>query len=144
MSQDLLSIAKASRQEVIDKDVSEKEARKRQRRKRQENAEHAYEIFKDTLSQLLGIGSFKIDKSYLSNAGPCVVITDSAGRRFEIHYEKAVNIDGTHFGKGDCDYHINGQWGNDKWLTYSVAISEKTVAQQLGRWLGQIETAKLA
>lgn len=144
MSQDLLSIANSSRKEVIDKDVREKEAQKRQRLKRQENAKHAYETFKDTLSQLLGIGSFKIDKSKLPSAEPCVVIIDSAGRRFEIHYEKALNTDGSHFGRGDCDYHINAQWGNDKWLTYSVAISEKIVAQQLGRWLGQINTNKLA
>lgn len=144
MSQDLLNIANTSCQEVVDKDALEKEARKRQRMKRQENAKHAYETFKDTLSQLLGIGSFKIGKSQLPGVGPCVVIIDSVGRRFEIHYKKALNTDGSHFGRGDCDYHINAQWGNDKWLTYSVAISEKTVAQQLGRWLGQIDTDKLA
>lgn len=141
MGNDLLNIANAAKQEVLDENAQTLKARKERRKKERSDAKHAYEIFYNTLSQLLGIKSYKIGQSSLTSRNDCVIIEDTGGRKFEIHYTKVLTPDGKHFGGGDCDFHINTQWGTDTWYTYSVRMGAMTVAQQLGRWLAQTETA---
>ncbi len=140
MENELLSIASAAKQEVLDEKDQACKARKERRKKERAAAEHAYEVFQSTLAQLLGIRSYKIGPSEQKSRTDCVIIEDTDGRKFEIHYEKVITPDGKHFGGGDCDYHINAQWGTDTWYTYSVGMNIGTVAQQLGRWLAQTDT----
>ena len=141
MENELLKIANTAKQEVLDKKSRAQRARKEQKKKESADAKHAYEIFGSTLSQLLGIKSYKIGQSSLISQTDCVIIEDTDGRKFEIHYHKVLTPDGKHFGGGDCDYHVNAQWGTETWYTYSVGMNIGSVAQQLGRWLAQTETA---
>ena len=141
MGNELLNIANAAKQEVLDENAQSLKARKERRKKERAAAEHAYEVFHSTLAQLLGIKFYKIGPSELKSRKDCVIIEDTGGRKFEIHYTKVMTPDGIHFGGGDCDYNINAQWGTDTWYQYSVAMGATTVAQQLGRWLAQTETA---
>lgn len=141
MGNDLLNIISTAKQEVLDENAQSLKARKERRKKERTDAEHAYEVFQSALAQLLGIKSFKIGPSELKSRKDCVIIEDTDGRKFEIHYEKVITPDGKHFGAGDCDYHINAQWGNDSWYNYSVGLRAAEVAKQLGRWLARTETA---
>ncbi|WP_289763517.1 hypothetical protein [uncultured Duncaniella sp.] len=141
MGNQLLNIANTARQEVLDDNDNTRKLRKERRKKERAAAEHAYEVFHSTLSQLLGIKSYKIGPSSLISRTDCVIIEDTGGRKFEIHYKKVLTPDGKHFGCGDCDFHINTQWGTDTWYTFSVGMNIGTVAQQLGRWLAETQTA---
>lgn len=141
MGNDLLNIANAAKQEVLDENAQSLKALKERRKKERTAAEHAFEVFQSTLAQLLGIKSYKIGPSELKSRIDCVIIEDTGGRKFEIHYTKVMTPDGKHFGGGDSDYHVNAQWDTDTWYTYSVGMNTKTVARQLGRWLAQTETA---
>lgn len=141
MENDLLKLAITAKQEVLDGKTRARKARKEQRNKEHADAMYAYDVFQSTLSQLLGIKSYKIGQSSLVSRTECVIIEDTGGRKFEIHYNKVLTPDGKHFGSGDCDYHINAQWNTESWYTYSVGMSAATVAKQLGRWLAQTETA---
>lgn len=141
MENELLKLVNSAKQEVLDEKDQAYRHRKERRKEERAAAEHAYGIFQSTLAQLLGIKSYKIGPSSLISRTDCVIIDDTGGRKFEIHYKKVLTPDGKHFGSGDCDFHINAQWGTDTWYTYSVGMSATTVAQQLGRWLAQTETA---
>lgn len=143
MGEELLAIANAAQEQVESERRHQEKVRKLHKKKQQLNVEYALNRFKDALAQLKGIRSFGIEKSKLKSAPQCLVIIDAAGRRFEIHYEK-VMFNGKHFNSGSSDYNIHAQWRNETWLTYSVGMSEKEVARQLGRWLAQTESAKLA
>lgn len=141
METNLLKLANTAKQEVLDQKSHAQKVRKEQKRKEHADAKHAYEVFQSTLAQLLGIKSYKVGPSSLISRTECVIVEDTGGRKFEIHYHKVLTPDGKYFGGGDCDYHVNAQWGNDTWYTYSVGMNIGSVAQQLGRWLAQAETA---
>ncbi|MBO4965852.1 MAG: hypothetical protein J6C81_06270 [Muribaculaceae bacterium] len=141
MENELLKRANSAKQEVLDEKDQARRRRKERRKEERAAAEYAYEVFHSTLAQLLGIKSYKIGPSKLTSRKDCVIIEDTGGRKFEIHYTKVMTPDGIHFGGGDYDYNINAQWGTDTWYQYSVAMGATTVAQQLGRWLAQTETA---
>lgn len=141
MENELLKRANSAKQEVLDEKDQVHRRRKERRKEERAGAEHAYGIFQSALAQLLGIKSYKIGPSSLISRTDCVIIEDTGGRKFEIHYKKVLTPDGKHFGYGDCDFHVNAQWGTETWYTYSVGMNIGTVAQQLGRWLAETETA---
>lgn len=105
--------------------------------KERANAEHAYNTFKEAVTGIHGVDSFEIEESLLASRKLCAVIMDGSGRRFEIHYEKPM-INGNHLGGGDLDYHINAQWSNKSWFTYSVSIGKEQVAKSIGSWLAEL------
>lgn len=141
MGTELLSIVCAAKHEIVEKNAQSQRHGKEQRQKKRKDAEYAFEVFHSTLSCLLGIKTFRIGISALTSKKDCVIIEDSLGRKFEIHYEKAIFIDGSHFGGGNCDYHINAQWSTNTWYQYSTGMSEAEVAKHLGRWLAETEIA---
>ena len=76
--------------------------------------------------------AFEIAPSHGIGSAPCVVITDKANRKFEIHYHPSSLT--------NSDYRICAQWKKETWYSPSVFMNKFKVAEILGRWLAETQT----
>ena len=94
--------------------------------------EQRYKTFQTTLASLDDIEAFEIAPSHGIGSAPCVVITDKANRKFEIHYHPSSLT--------NSDYRICAQWKKETWYSPSVFMNKFKVAEILGRWLAETQT----
>lgn len=129
---ELLATAKMAKGKVEAARAKSKELREQRLIKEQLWAEEAYKTFQTTLSSLDDIEAFEIAPSHGIDSAPCVVITDKANRKFEIHYHPSS--------LANSDYRVCAQWKKNPWYDSSVFMNKFKVAEILGRWLVETQT----
>lgn len=129
---ELLATAKMAKGKVEAARAKSKELREQRLIKEQLWAEEAYKTFQTTLASLEDIQSFEIVPSHGKSETPCVVVTDKANRRFEIHYQPSS--------LANSDYRVCAQWKKNPWYDSSVFMNKFKVAEILGRWLAETQT----
>lgn len=129
---ELLATAKMAKENVEAIRIRRKGLQEQRQIKEQLWAEEAYKTFQTTLASLEDIQSFEIVPSYGKSETPCVVVTDKANRRFEIHYQPSS--------LANSDYRVCAQWKKNLWYDSSVFMNKFKVAEILGRWLAETQT----
>lgn len=129
---ELLATAKMAKGKVEAARAKSKELREQRLINEQLWAEDAYKTFQTTLTSLEDVQSFGIAPSHGKSETPCVVVTDKANRRFEIHYQPSL--------LANCDYRVCAQWEKNPWYDPSVFMNKFKVAEILGRWLAETQT----
>lgn len=129
---ELLTMAKKAKENAEALRTRSKALQEQRLIKEQMWAEEAYKTFQTTLASLDDIEAFEIAPSHGIGSAPCVVITDKANRKFEIHYHPSS--------LANSDYRVCAQWKKETWYSPSVFMKEFKVAEILGRWLAETQT----